>query len=88
MTIGAPRAPLRLEPGPPDDPGEREQWAVRRQPGSGAERARWWWFLLVGRSRQAKALALAAGAQPRRGVRDPGLRAETGAWPELRRTLM
>ncbi|GAA1338118.1 hypothetical protein GCM10009647_080940 [Streptomyces sanglieri] len=155
------------------DPGEREQWAVRRQPESGAERARWWWFLLVAcrqrvpegpdgtqapwtdlalwlvtkcraagvldrteaalqiaghsllppdetvrmcldaipvsraevatrdttpyaperlvainRSRQAKALALAAGAQLRRGVRDPGLRAETEAWLELRRTLM
>ncbi|MFD7621266.1 hypothetical protein ACFV6W_31415, partial [Streptomyces sp. NPDC059802] len=29
------------------DPGERERWAVRRQPGSEEERARWWWFLLV-----------------------------------------
>ncbi|MFE7105104.1 hypothetical protein ACFU98_24400 [Streptomyces sp. NPDC057575] len=39
-------------------------------------------------SRKARALAPAAGAQLRRGVRDPGLRAETEAWLELRRTLM
>ncbi|MFD7493427.1 hypothetical protein ACFV8T_13555 [Streptomyces sp. NPDC059832] len=155
------------------DPGERERWAVRRQPGSEEERARWWWFLLVAcrqripagpdgererwakltlwligkcrtagvldrteaalqiaggsllppdetvrmcldaipvsradvatrdttpyapehlvainRSRQAKALSLAARSQLRRGVRDPALRAEVEAWLDLRRTLM
>lgn len=42
----------------------------------------------INRSRQAKALAPATGAQLREGARDSGLRAETEAWPELRRTLM
>ncbi|MET9659470.1 hypothetical protein [Streptomyces sp. NPDC006510] len=155
------------------DPGERERWAVRRQPESGEERARWWWCLLVAcrqrvaagpdgvrdrwaeltlwligkcrtagvlnraeaalqiaggsllppdetirvcleaipvsraevatrdttpyapehlvainRSRQAKALSLAAGSQLRRGAQDLTLRAEVEAWLELRPLLM
>ncbi|MER5501750.1 MULTISPECIES: hypothetical protein [unclassified Streptomyces] len=45
-------------------------------------------LVAVNRSRRAKALALAAGAQLRRGVREPTLRAEVAAWLELRPMLM